>query len=233
MKAAFTKAIKAVRKVFVPGVLGLMVISTIAHFAWKYSSSDGWKLVRDENGLQIYTMKDPGATLLKVRAKTRVKTSLTSSVFLFRGDESTNDDLGGQNFKIFGRIETPSAYLAYFSSIQPMPAPFTPKEIVALLNYSQDQKTKEVLVNVQAAPSKIPPTPNTSRVTHLNNMFRLTPLPNGEVEWEVNMYVDMGLFYPLANMIMPEFLYKGISEQRQLVLTEKFQKVKLISVQEL
>ncbi|HYD80796.1 MAG TPA: hypothetical protein VEC06_13380 [Paucimonas sp.] len=233
MKAVFGKAFKAVRKYFVPGMLGLVVMATIAHYAWKASGSNEWKLIKDENGIQIYSLKAPGSTLLKFRAKTRVKTSLASSVFLFRGDESTNDDFGGKNFKVFDRVETPSVYLAYFSVEQPMPPPFGTKELVCLLNYAQDPKTKEVLINVQAAPSKKPPTPNTTRVTHLNNMFRLTPLPNGEVEWEVTGDVDMGLFYPLANVAMPEFLFKGISDQRQLVLKEKYQKAKLVSVQEM
>jgi hypothetical protein len=64
-------------------------------------------------------------------------------------------------------------------------------------------------------------------------MFRLTPLANGEVEWEVTGDVDMGLSYPLANLAMPEFLFKGLSDQRKLVLKAKYQNAKLISVQEI
>lgn len=233
MKAVLGKVFRTVRKFFVPGVLAMIAVASIAHFAWKASGSSQWKLIRDENGIQVFTMKEPGSALLKFRGRTRVKTSLSSSVFLFRGDESTNDDFGGKNFKIFGRIETPSVYLAYFSVEQPMPPPFGTKELVCLLNYAQDQKTKEVLINVQAAPSKTPPTPNTTRVTHLNNMFRLTPLPSGEVEWEITGDVDMGLSYPLANLAMPELIFKGLGDQKRLVLTPKYQKAKLISVQEM
>lgn len=232
MKAAIGKAFKAVRRYFVPGVLGLVVLGAGAHYGWKASGSNEWELVRDEDGIQIHTLKQPGSSLLKFRATTRVKTSLASSVFLFRGDQETNDDFGGKNFRIFDRIETPSVYSAYFKVEQPMPPPFGTKELVCMLNYAQDSKTKEVLINVQAAPSRLPPTAGTTRVTHLNNMFRLTPLPGGEVQWEVTGDVDMGLFYPLANVAMPEFMFKGISDQRKLVLTEKYQKARLISVQE-
>jgi hypothetical protein len=233
MNAGFAKALRVVRRVFLPGVLGLIIVSTAAHFVWKSSGSNEWKLVRDENGIQVFTLKSPGSTLLKVRGRTQVKTSLSSGVFLFRGDPSTNEDFGGKNLKIFERIETPAVYLAYFSVEQPMPPPFGTKELVCLLNYAQDKNTKEVVINVQAAPSKTPPTPTTSRVTHLNNIFRLTPLSNGEVVWDVTADVDMGLFYPLSNMAMPEFVFRGLSDQRKLVLTEKYQKAKLVSVQEL
>jgi hypothetical protein len=217
----------------VAGSLLVIAASSAAHLAWKASGSNEWKLVRDENGIQIYTLKQPGSTLLKIRGRTRVATSLASSVFLFRGDPSTSDDFGGKNFKVFDQTETPTAYLAYFSVEQPMPPPFSSKELVCLLNYAQDPKTREVLINVQAAPSRLPPTPNTTRVTHLNNMFRLTPLGNGEVEWEITGDVDMGLFYPLANLAMPRFVFQGLSEQRKLVLQDRYQKARLLSVQEM
>lgn len=229
----FRKLFNAVRKVFVPGMLGLVALGTIVHFTWKASGSNQWTLARDEGGIQIYTLKQPGSTLLKFRGTTRVKTSLASSVFLFRGDEATNDDFGGKNFKLFERVETASLYMAYFKVEQPMPAPFATRELVCLLNYAQNQKTGEVLINVQAAPSKLAPTPDTTRVTHLNNMFRLTPLPNGEVEWEITGDVDMGLSYPLANLAMPGFMFQGLRDQRKLVLTEKYQKARLASVQEI
>lgn len=228
----FGKIVRAVRRGFVPGVLGLVVLGAAGHYAWKASGSSQWQLVRDENGIQVYTYKQPGSTLLKFRATTRVKTSLTSSVYLFRGDQETNDDFGGKNFRIFERVESAALYMAYFKVEQPMPPPFGTKELLCLLNYAQDPASKEVLINVQAAPSKLAPTPGTTRVTHLNNMFRLTPLRNGEVQWEVTGDVDMGLFYPLANLAMPTFMYQGIDDQRKLVLTEKYQKARLVSVQE-
>jgi hypothetical protein len=233
VKAIFGKAFRAIRQHFVAGLLVVIAASTAAHFAWKASGSSEWKLVRDESGIQIYTFKQPGSTLLKFRGRTRVKTSLASSVFLFRGDPSTNDDFGGKNFKVFDRIETPAVYIAYFSVEQPMPPPFGRKELVCLLNYAQDPKTKEVLINVQAAPTRLPPTPDTTRVTHLDNMFRLTPLANGVVEWEITGDVDMGLFYPLANLAMPQFIFQGLSDQRKLVLKDRYQKARLVSVQEL
>jgi len=233
MKALFRQAFGAVRRHFVTGLLLLAAASTAAHLAWRASGSNEWKLVRDESGIRIYTLKEPGTTLLKIRGSTRVKTSLASSVFLFRGDPSTNDDFGGKNFKVFDRIETPAMYLAYFSVEQPMPPPFDSKELVCLLNYAQDPKSKEVLINVQAAPSRLPPTPNTTRVTHLNNMFRLKPLADGEVEWEITGDVDMGLFYPLANLAMPQFIFQGLSDQRKLVMKDRYQQARLVSVQEM
>jgi len=218
---AFGTRFATFRKFLVRAALALVAVGLISHVVWVHSGSGQWKLIRDEDGIQIYSLKDPGSALLKFRGVTRVKTSLTSSVFLYRGDETTNEDFGGQNFKIFDRVETPKMYMAYFSVEQPMPPPLGTKEMVSMLNYAQDPKTGEVLINVQAAPSAKPPTPGTSRVTYLNNLFRLTPMGNGEVQWEITGDVDLGLPYVLTNAAMPDLLFKGLSDQRKLVLTPK------------
>jgi hypothetical protein len=233
MKMAISKAMKAFRRAFFPGLLGLTVLGMAAHFGWKYSGNNEWKLVKEENGVRVFTMKSPGSTLLKIKADMRVKTSLSSAVFLLRGDESTVDDFGGKDFKVMDRVETPDLYFAYYAVKHVMPAPFKTKELVVLLNYAQDKQSKEVVINVQAAPTRIAPNPDAARITHLNNIFRATPLPNGEVNWEVTLDVDMGLAYPLANLSMPEYLFQDLSKHKKLVLTEKYQNAKLASVQEL
>lgn len=232
MKARFAKLGRVLRKTFLPTVAALTVAAVFAHFAWKYSGSSEWELKKDENGVRVYTMKTPGSTLLKVKADMQVATSLTSAVFLLRGDESTSDDFGGKDFTVVERIETPQLFMACYSARHPMPPPFRTKEMVVMLNYAQDKATKKVEINVQAAPGRTPPSPNTSRVTHLNNIFRLTPLPNGLIDWEITLDVDMGLFYPLANLSMPEYLFKDLSYHKTLVLTEKYQAARLISVEE-
>lgn len=233
MKTVPFKAARGFKRIVVPGLLVLSALLVVAHFTWKYSGSNEWKLAKEENGVRVFTLKSPGSTLLKVKADMRVKTSLSSAVFLLRGDETTVEDFGGKDFKIMDRVETPDLYFAYMSVKHVMPAPFTTKELVLLLNYAQDKKTREVVINVQAAPTKTPPSADAARITHLNNIFRATPLPNGEVNWEVTLDVDMGVAYPLANLSMPEYLFQDLTKHKKLVLTEKYQSAKLASVQEL
>jgi hypothetical protein len=233
MTIAFAKTRSVLRRIVLPGIMGLTALLMLAHYGWKYSGSNTWKLVKDEGGVRVYTLKAPGSTLLKVKADMRVKTSLSSAVFLLRGDESTVEDFGGKDFTVMDRVETPDLYFAYYAVKHVMPKPFTTKELVILLNYAQDKKSKEVVINVQAAPTRIAPTPDTSRITHLNNIFRATPLPGGEVNWEVTLDVDMGIAYPLANLSMPDYLFQDLTKHKKLVLTEKYQQAKLASVQEL
>lgn len=233
MTTAIPKKRNVFRRIIFPAILGVTALLMVAHYGWKYSGSNTWKMVKDEGGVRVYTLKAPGSTLLKVKADMRVKTSLSSAVFLLRGDESTVEDFGGKDFTVVDRVETPELYFAYYAVKHVMPPPFTTKELVILLNYAQDKKSKEVVINVQAAPTRIAPTPDTSRITHLNNIFRATPLPGGEVNWEVTLDVDMGIAYPLANLSMPDYLFQDLTKHKKLVLTEKYQQAKLASVQEL
>lgn len=232
MKALFGRIGRGIRRAFVPTVVTLAVVLTIAHFGWKYSGSNQWELEKEQDGVRVYTLKTPGSSLLKVKADMQVATSLSSAVFLLRGDESTAEDFGGKDFTVLERFETPALFMAAYAAKHPMPPPFRTKEMVVLLNYAQNKQTKQVEINVQAAPGRTEPSPNTSRVTHLNNIFRLTPLGDGRINWEITLDVDMGLFYPLANLSMPEYLFKDLSYHKKLVLTEKYQKAKLISIEE-
>jgi hypothetical protein len=233
MNTAFSKALKGFRRIIVPGLMGLTALLVVAHFSWKYSGSNEWKLVKEEGGVRVYTQKSPGSTLLKVKADMRVKTSLSSAVYLLRGGEDTVEDFGGKDFKVMDLVDTPELYHAYYSVKHVMPPPFSTKELVVLLNYAQDKKNKQVVINVQAAPSRIAPSPDAVRITHLNNIFRVTPLPGGEVNWEVTLDVDMGVAYPLANLSMPEYLFQDLTKHKKLVLTEKYQNARMASVQEL
>jgi hypothetical protein len=64
MKTILGKLFRAVRRWFVPGALALLVLGGVAHLAWKASGSGQWQKVRDEDGVQVFTLKEPGATLL-------------------------------------------------------------------------------------------------------------------------------------------------------------------------
>ncbi|WNO11564.1 hypothetical protein [Teredinibacter sp. KSP-S5-2] len=225
-----TKIFRFIRKVFVPTFLGLMLVVVVAHNVWKSSGSNEWELQVEEDGISVYSLKTPGETLLKFRAVMDVETSLSSATFLLRGDESTADDFEGEDFTVHSRYENEDVYLAFYSVKHIMPEPIGTKEIVMMLNYSQDQETKEVVINVQAAPTYIPPTEGVERVRQLNNRFRLTPKDNGVIEWEIVMDVDMGIPYPMFNMAMTDAVLKDLKFTRELVKTEKYQNAKLVSV---
>jgi hypothetical protein len=233
MKAGVAGRFAMARRVVVRAILGVAVVLTIAHFVWKGSGSNEWELARDESGIRVSTLKAPGSTLLKVKASMQVATRLSSAVALLREDPFSNGEFAGRDFRVIEQIETPAVFLSYYSVRQQLPAPFRPRELVILLNYAQDTVSRRVEINMQAAPTKVPPTRNAARVAHLSNVFRLTPLPNGQIEWEVTADEDMGVPYPLANLVLPGRFFEDLSRQKQRVLRQPYQTAQLVSVREL
>jgi len=202
---------------------------TMAHLAWKGAGSNEWQLARDENGIQVFTLKTPGQALLKVKARMKLDTRLSSAVALLRDDPFAVD--AGKEIRVIERIETPEVYLSYIA-VEEVPAPLGSRELVALVNYSQ-HADKRVEINVQAAPTKAPPGGTSPRVKHLNNVIQLSPSADGRLEWEVSSDVDMDVPYPLANFALPRELFDQLSRQRARVLTQKYAHAKLVSVREL
>lgn len=211
-------------------VLALAAV-IVAHVAWKGAGSNEWQLARDENGIQVFTLKTPGQALLKVKARMKLDTSLSSAVALLR-DDPFGLESGVSEIHVIERIETPEVFLSYIA-VDHVPVPLGSRELVALVNYSQDPATRHVEINVQAAPTKAPPNGTTARVKHLNNLIRLIPAADGRLEWEVSSDVDMDVPYPLANVALPRELFDQLSIQRARVLTQKYAQASLVSVREL
>ena len=232
MKSNSIKRSRLFPKIILSLFTAIFVIVTISHFVWRASGSNEWKLVKDENGVKVYSLKAPGSTLLKFKADMRVQTRLSSAVFALRGDVSTANDFSGTNFKVIERIETPTLYMATYSVDQVMPPPLGTKEIVMQLHYMQDPETKKVVIHVEAAPGKIPPK-KIWRVKHLNNIFSVTPLGNGEVDWQMIMDVDMGVPYFLFNSVVPDSFVKDFAHMKELLETDKYKNAQLMSVQEI
>jgi hypothetical protein len=220
-------------KLIVGSALLLLAAAAITHLAWKGGGTNEWQLARDENGIQVFTLKAPGQTLLKVRATMTLDASLSSAVALLRDDPLGGGDVAGSESRVIEQIETPSVYLSYLSMERQLSAPFGARELVALVNYSQDPVSRRVEINVQAAPTKAPPTGAAPRVKHLNNVIRLSPSAGGKLEWEISSDVDMDVPYPLANIALPRQLFDQLNAQRDRVLTQKYARAKLVSVREL
>ena len=73
---------------------------------------------------------------------------------------------------------------------------FLPREYVTRTLIYQNPITKTILVQTWATPDKMPPNPCCFRVNELHNSQRITPLGNGEIEWEYVMNQDLGGFVP-------------------------------------
>lgn len=183
------RVLRIIGKVLLVVVLLAAVGLTIAHFAWKYSGSSQWELWRDKKGVAIYTMKVPGATKLRFKVRTRIRTTM-DRIVAGMTDTSTEGCqhfvtgcISGPVFKQFDEKELRyvQAYKISFNER----AFLKPVAFVNNVQFERDRKTGTVTVTLDARPELIPKDDCCTPFTELHNVWKFTPLENGLIEMEV------------------------------------------------
>lgn len=190
---------KLLRIALVTGFI-LVVGLLTAHVVWKRSGSGKWQMAIDKGGVQVYTMKSPGSTLKQFRAMTRAKTSLQHVVAVFTDSSLQHCNDWMHNCVVSSVVEPWNAEGHYWIAFYRLDAgwPFSPRDFVVKLQFSQDPQSKTLFMDVTDVPDLIPPDKCCVRV-RMHNRWSWTPLKNGEVEVEVLENFDAGLPYLLHN----------------------------------
>ncbi len=238
--ATATPPKKRVLKVMLSGIVALIVISFIWHFAWIMTGSNEWELKIDKNGTMVYTLKAPGSVMKKFRGVKNYRYSLNNMISPFV-DES--DDIqkncdkwlpGCTEYKILKRLDSKS-----LSNLQlwkfKIFFPFAPREMLLQGQIYQDTLTKEIVIENIAVPNKIDQNKGYVRLTHLHNMWHYTPQKSGEIQVEFTQDFEMGGFFPsiLMNLAGTQAVYKILDQDlpKQFAL-EKYRTAKLDFIQE-
>jgi START domain len=207
------------------GTALVVAILVIAHLVWRYSGSNRWQLVSDEDGIKVYSLKSPGTTLERFRAVTRIKTTL-NRVVATMSDSSTE---GCRDFdptctagQILEPWDTESRYFVRYFRLD-FPSPFTPRDIVMKTQLFQDPRNKSLIVAVSALVDEVPLNPCCVRITHLYNNWRFTPTANGDMEVEFSGDYDFRMPYPLFNRIVPGALHNLLASLEGVFNEEKHQ----------
>jgi hypothetical protein len=209
--------------------VALVALYVVASVAWRFSGSNQWELVQDQDGVKVYTLKAPGSDLIQAKGVTHVRSTLGGIVKLMT-DPSTCDGVGCHPvFNI--RVDD---WLEYASFTLDLPFPFQKREFVIRSEIHQDPRNKEILVVVGAAPDKAPPNDCCFRVTDMNNTWRFTPLENGLVEVEFIYNLDMGGFIPilLMNRYRPKRVADALSGMQDLLNKKNYQDARLDFIKE-
>lgn len=196
-------------------VLGVFITYQLIAFGWTQSGSNEWQLSSEENGIRIWTRKVPGDSLVRVKAEMRAKARVSSVLAILEESEVLDKTIGIDKVNVLEIKDTPQVHMEYHHYVHNMPQPIGAREFILQTYYAQDPKTHQVELNVLAAPNKLPPVPGLVRVNHLNNIWTMTPLPNGEMELVAIADVDLGGNLPffVKNAIMPfgfKELFKSI-----------------------
>ena len=229
------RIVRRIAKVFAYGGVLVVAVLIVAHFAWKYSGSNEWKLEIDRKGVQVYTRKAPGSTFKDIRAVGRVKTTLSRAVAAMTSTETEDCAKWHPGCVAEKTIEPWSAqkltYLQLYSS--KYPSPMSPREFLIKAQVTQDPKSKAVLVDFQAQPDAIPPNECCVRISVLHNTWQFTPRNDGEVEVQLTMHMNPELPYPIFNRFAPRGIHSFFARGLQKYMDkEKWQQARFESIVE-
>jgi len=210
--------------------VSLVTLFFVAQLIWRFSGSNQWELVRDEDGVKIYTLKAPGSGLTKIKGVVRVRSTLSGLLF-FMTDPATCDYYGCKDSYIVERVDD---QLFYSNFRVNFPYLFQPRQFVTRSQIHQNAQTKEVLLVNSAAPDKLPPNDCCFRVTEMYNTLRFTPLGNGQVDIEYVLNTNEGGYLPelLLNTMRPKVVYRVLHGFQKFLDKEKFRNAKLNFIQE-
>lgn len=214
------------------GALALLALALTAHVVWVQSGTGEWKLVKDEDGVKVWTQKSPGTSLLVVKGHVRVKAKVASMVYLIE-EVSNCDDAYCYDAEVFERVpSTQGRYAAFMKFKFDIPGMKT-RQYVLLQDRYQDPVSKITELNLYAAPNKLPRDPCCVRVPYLHNTWRYTPHENGDLDIELTQDTDDGgILYPLANVFMTEVTYQFLHDLPGLMKKDRYRNARVDGVLE-
>lgn len=229
------KPTKRFRKIVLFGVLSILVIFYVGDWIWFKSGTNEWQLTRDRDGIKIWTLKSPGSRITKIKLHMQLKSKLASMIKLIE-DPTSGPDVGAKEVNMLEMKVSPSGdFSAYYECKIDLPFPFKDRQSVILILHSQDSISKQIEMNVFAAPNRLPPDDSYVRPTHMHNIWYLTPLENGLIDIEYYQDSDIGGSVPyfINNVIAIEALFELFSKFQDFMNLERFKSAEFDYVKEL
>ena len=218
-----------VLKLFLGVILLSVVGAVIAHFAWKYSGSGKPELVIDRNGVQVYTVKTPGASILKVMAKRRVETTMDQAVSAMIDD--TLENCHDWNPNCYGSEAVkpwdPKSLSYVQLWTQSVGSPFKPREYLLGVKVTQDPADKSATVQFHEATELLPEKDCCVRVPYMRSRWTFKPLDEKSVEVNLLMDIDIDIPYFLFNMGSPEAVYSTFEDLPRVLNSPRYDNAKL------
>lgn len=224
--AATTKSKSWFRKLKTYAAYGsaiLVIVIFLGNVFWTMSGNNEWSLELDKEGVQVYSLKAPGSYIKQYRAV--MKTDFTLTQLVAGLIENSTQEMcrnsipGCSDVQVIEPWSTKTMSDTVLWKLD-LPSPFSPRETLIRSGVAQDPVTKVVTVDVFAVPNVIPRNKGVVRLTHMQNRWTYTPLPEGGVEIEFLQDIDMGGMFPdfLLNLAGAEEAFKFIHDQLPLLI---------------
>lgn len=191
-----------------------------------------WELIKDEQGIKVYTRQLPDSAIKEFKGVTHIKTSLASLVALL-------DDAGSckewMHNCIKGEVlEKISDKERYTYVVNDVPWA-TDRDIVVHSIISQDPEKKVVTIQLTGVADYKPPDADYVRVSKLKGFWRFTPDKNGVIEVVYQIHMEPGGWLPalLVDLVIVDTPFYTLLKMRDIVKKPKYKNATYKTLKEL
>lgn len=192
------------------------------------SSQDDWKLHKDTEGIQLYTLEVPGQMLKNFRGVMQIKAPLRQVAAMLADVPAMPQWfflMEEARFIKGERVEDSHVYLA-MKGIWPV----SPRDAVAHILVRQDPITLSIHVNVVNEEGIMPRRDGYVRVPTFKASWRLTPVTPTHTEVEIMGSADPGGMIPiaLANFLVTTLPERTLKKMREHIAKPEYQDLNTI-----
>ena len=185
-------------------------------------NADEWKLVKQDNGIQVYTRSSPHSALKAFKGVVSIPARLTSIV-------ATIDDTNVytqlfHNTKTAKELKKVSDTESYRYFVTKLPWPAQSRDSIVHSVLKQNKQNKSIQITLNGVPKYIPSKPDLLRIKKMTGRWLLVPEKDSvKVVYEMN--VDPGGNLPtwLVNNMAIDLPFITLNNLRNLVKQAKYQ----------
>jgi ribosome-associated toxin RatA of RatAB toxin-antitoxin module len=196
-------------------------------------SGNDWQIKKLDNDIAVYTRTPENSALKELKAIGHIKSSLSSIVALLYDFETYSQWVYRCGASSTLKIVNDTELIHYQTVLTPWPV--DNRDFIVDIKITQDKKTKVVFIKSSAVGNYIEVNKDYVRVMKFEASWLLTPQKDGTVEIAYQLLVDPAGAVPawIVNMAVVDGPFETMSNMKEWVFKEKYQKTKIKFIEEL
>jgi len=190
-----------------------------------------WELVKEQEGISVYTKDVEDSPLKAFRAVTTVDSTLTALVALLEDTQAGPDWL--YSCLSLKRVHSDSPTQAYNYTINDLPWPVQDRDAIIYSELKQDPQTQTVRITMKGLPHYLPEKNDYVRVPYLTGEWAIVPIKNQTMEISYTAHIEPGGNIPdwLVNTLLVDTPLKTFIQMKKLLPQKKYQLAKRTYIQ--
>ncbi len=193
-------------------LLIILVCGSIAGF-----SQGAWQLIKDQDGIKVYTRRQENEKFKEVRADFELNASEDQLIALLQNISHQKDwSYGTKKTSLIKRKSKDT--LIYYSEVS-LPWPLSNRDLVIELSFKKDTLGKTVRIQAKSIPGILPPKPGLVRVPFSLAIWDVDAVPNKPLKIQYIFRTDPGGALPawLVNFAASVGPYNSFHKLKEII----------------